>query len=255
MLLLSYTLPEAVPLPASAQPFFLQVFDKATQAPDVSTLKPIYHMLNGACGELLSLLSSEERHAFDQNLCDILKASSTGQNSMLLLWCFGIIILAEHPLRVWKHYPPPTGSDLHRGPNGCSENQWRTASGRKLFGSPYKAIQLAYLSVMFALKAELVPEPEAVECIRIATRTVGLVDQAVRERWPSSSPNAKDTFLRLPGKLLKKGIDAAVQFEVGHYCRGYSSVLTLLYRRFASMLWLQERTTCQQVSWISTKPS
>jgi hypothetical protein len=217
VLLLSHPLPEAVPLPASAQPFFLHVFDKAVQAPDVTTLKPIYCMLNGACRDLLSVLSPDARHSFDKELCHILSSNSTGQNSTLLLWCFGIIILAEHPHHVGRIRSSLSSSATTETPNQTSERQWKTASGRKLFGSSsgiYKAINLTYLSVIWASKGEVVPDTEAIEGIRIATRTLEFVDSEMREGWPGSSAPARYTFPKLPVKILRKGIDMRVQFEV-----------------------------------------
>jgi hypothetical protein len=197
----------------------LHLFGKAVQAPDVTTLRPIYCMLNGACRDLLSILSPDARHSFDKELCHILSSNSTGQDSMLLLWCFGIIILAEHPHHVGVgRIRSSLSSSVTTGtPNLTPERQWKTASGRKLFGSSngiYKAINLTYLSVIWASKGEVVPDSEAVEGIKIATRTLEYVDSEMREGWPSSSAPAKYTYPKLPVKILRKGIDLGVQFEV-----------------------------------------
>ena len=217
MLLLSHTLPEAVPLPASAQPFFLRLFDKAVQAPDVATLKPIYCMLNGACRELLSLLSTDARHSFDKKLCHILSSNLTGQNSMLLLWCLGIVILAEHPYHVGRIHGSLSSFDAARTLDVAPEKQWKTASGRKMFGSSnniYKTINLTCLSVIWLSKGEAVLDIDAIEGIRIATRTLEFVDPEMRKGWPTSSVPAKYTFPKLSAKILRRGIDLGVQFEV-----------------------------------------
>ncbi|KAF2790112.1 hypothetical protein K505DRAFT_327781 [Melanomma pulvis-pyrius CBS 109.77] len=216
VLLLSHPLPDAVPLPASAQPFFLRVFDRAIHAPDVSTLEPIYRMLNGACRELLRLLPSEARRRFDKALCHILSSNSAGQNSMLLLWCIGVVVLAERPHYVEGIRSFLSSSETTKTPNGSPERPWKTASGRKLFGSASdvnKTINLTYLSVMWASKGDVVPDSEAIEGIRIATRTLAHVDQEMRIAWPNTNPRAKDAFLKLPTKILRKGIDIGVQFE------------------------------------------
>lgn len=216
MLILSRPLPESLSLPASAQSFFLRVFERATLNPDVSTLKPVYYMLNGACRQLLSHLPTETRQQFDRELCHILSSHGTGQNSMLLLWCFGIVLLAEHPEDIGAVQSPQSSSDQPVStPN--LEQQWKTASGRKLFGSTsglYKTINLTYLSVIWATKGDVgVTDVEAIEGIRIAMRTLRFVSRDIREGWPKSSALAKNTFPKLPSKILRPGVCPAIQLE------------------------------------------
>ncbi|KAF1913649.1 hypothetical protein BDU57DRAFT_502327 [Ampelomyces quisqualis] len=214
VLLLSRPLPASVPLPASTQPFFLRVFEQARQDPDVNTLKAVYSMLNGACRNLLGLLSTHRREQFDQVLSHILSSTSTGQKSMLMLWCFGIALLAE----------PWSETTVTRNPRldvertaVTSKTQWKTASGHKMFGSLdriHKTISLTYLSVIFAIKDdEHVSDEDAVEGIRIAIRTLQCVDRTALKEWPKSSPLAKGTFTKLPLKILRTNINPAVQFE------------------------------------------
>jgi hypothetical protein len=154
-------------------------------------------MLNGACRGLLSILSPESRQVFDAKLKHILSSSNTGQNSMLMLWCFGITILAEHPEAI----------------EASPTLNWETASGRKLFASDVnKTVSLAYLNVIWAAKGDVgVSDDEALEGIRIATRTLRLIDKSVRERWPTSGDFAKNMFAKLPSKILRRGISPTVQ--------------------------------------------
>ncbi|KAF1934277.1 uncharacterized protein M421DRAFT_97228 [Didymella exigua CBS 183.55] len=212
--LLSRPLPETIALPAIAQTFFLRAFERASQNPDVSTLQPVYSMLNGACRKLLSLMPAEVRQQFDRELCHILSSNGTGQNSMLLLWCFGIVILAEHPEEFSESQK--FGLDQPTSTAGL-DRQWKTASGRKLFGSLtglYKTISLTYLSVIWAIKGDVgVSDAEAIEGIRIAVRTLSFVETEVRAGWPSSSALAKNIFPKLPAKILREGISPAIQLE------------------------------------------
>jgi hypothetical protein len=211
VLLLSRPLPAFMPLPASAQTFFLRVFERARQSPDVCTLKPVYSMLNGACRDLLSLLPTDRREQFDQVLSHILSSNGAGQNYMLMLWCFGIVLLAEHSGE----------SELVRSSieNGTTnpKKQWKTASGHKMFGSVdkiYKMISLTYLSVIFATKGDVgVSDDDAIEGIRIAVCTLRCVDRKALRSWPTSSALAKGTFTKLPLKILHANISPAVQIE------------------------------------------
>ena len=135
---------------------------------------------------------------------------------MLLLWCFGIVLLAEQD---------GEAEDLHNFDAGFgqpistpkSEKQWQTASGRKLFGSTngmYKTMNLTYLSVIWATKGDVgVSDTMAIEGIQIAIRTLQFVGQQVRVNWPNSSALAKSIFPKLPSKILRTSISPVVQLE------------------------------------------
>lgn len=212
--LLSRPLPKSISLPTSAQPFFLRVFERATQTPDVSTLQPVYCMLNGACQKLVGILPADVREQFDRELCHILSSNGTGQNSMLLLWCFGIVILAEKSDEFGDSQGVVPGQPaLAPG----FKKQWNTASGRKLFGSAnglYKTINLTYLSVIWATKGDVgVSDAEAIEGIRIAVRTLRFIGREACEGWPDSSALARNIYPKLPAKILRTGINPAIQLE------------------------------------------
>jgi hypothetical protein len=213
VLLLSRPLPASVPLPASTQPFFLRVFEQARQEAEVTTLKAVYCMLNGACRNLLGLLSTSRREQFDQLLSRILSHNRTGQRSMLMLWCFGIALLAEP----WSDTVGTQGPQLSIERTAATpREQWKTASGHKMFGAPdkiYKTISLTYLSVIFAIKDEEdVSDEDAVEGIRIAICTLQCADRTALKEWRKSSDLAKATFTKLPSKILRTNINPAVQF-------------------------------------------
>ncbi|KAF2997399.1 hypothetical protein E8E13_005156 [Curvularia kusanoi] len=171
-------------------------------------------MLNGACRNLLALLPSDIRQQFDRELCQILSSNGTGQNSMLLLWCFGIVVLAEHPDK-FSDLEAIETDNTKSSPS--LDRPWTTASGRKLFGSLngiYKTLNLTYLSVIWATKGDVgVSNTEAIEGIQIAVRTLRLVDIEVRASWPNSSALAKNIFPKLPAKILREGICPMVQVE------------------------------------------
>lgn len=163
---------------------------------------------------LLSVLPAEARQQFDRELCHILSSNGTGQNSMLLLWCFGIVILAEHP----EEFSESQDYGLNQPTSTAGvEKQWNTSSGRKLFGSSnglYKTINLTYLSVIWATKGDVgVSDVEAIEGIQIAVRTLRFVHTDARAGWSNSSALAKNIFPKLPAKILREGISPAVQLE------------------------------------------
>lgn len=218
---LSEPLPEALPLPASAQSFFIHIFDKAVKSPSVITLGPIHSMLNGACRDLPGILPNKTRIAFDEQLCRILVSNSAQQDSMLLLWCFGIVLLAERsPSDIGTSVGSiaesascsPTASQEH------SESKWKTPAARKLFGSAksqMKTLTMTVLSVIWACKGEVgVSNADAIEGIRIAIKTVEAIDIEIRRSWPTSSTFAKSMFHKVIEKALRDGIHPSVQLEV-----------------------------------------
>jgi hypothetical protein len=171
-------------------------------------------MLNGACRNLLSMLPAEQREHFDQVLSNILSSNGTGQNYMLRLWCFGIVLLTEHSEETDFHQSPqPTNHESPEKP----KRQWKTASAHKMFGSIdriYKMISLTYLSVIYATKGDVgVSDEDAIEGIRIAACTLQCVDRTLLRAWPKSSALAQGTFTKLPVKILREDINPAVQLE------------------------------------------
>jgi hypothetical protein len=221
VLILSRPLPASVPLPAAAQEFFLRVFQNATQDPNVDTLKPVYCMLNGACRRLLSLLPHDAQQQFDRELCRILSSNSAGKDSMLLLWCFGIVLLAERPEDIQDIY----GSHLTTSQKSSSqhlEKHWKTSSGQKLFASTkglHKTITLTCMSVVWAMKGDVgLSDDEAIEGIRIASRVVCLVDRHARESWRKSGALAESTYTKLLSKVERAGVSPKVLFEASCFC-------------------------------------
>ncbi|KAJ6196839.1 hypothetical protein J3E72DRAFT_244379 [Bipolaris maydis] len=185
VLLLSYPLPEAIPLPAAAQSFLLHVFDKASQNPSSDALKSVYRMLNGACPHLYRLLPSAARRRFDTELCRILQNNVSGESAMLLLWLCGIVIIVEHP----EGIQPAHASDTSRQPVSTQTlvQQWLTPSGQKLFGSTkdlYKNIQMTCLNILWLLKAPVVVDDDQVtEGLRIASRIMQCIDVDIKDSW------------------------------------------------------------------------
>jgi hypothetical protein len=177
-------------------------------------------MLNGACRNLLGMLPAERREHFDQVMSHLLSSNGTGQNYMLKLWCFGIVLLMEHSDETdFQQSTQPTNDESP----ARLKRQWKTASGHKIFGSIekiYKMISLAYLSVIFATKGDVgVSDDEAIEGIQIAICTLQCVDRTALRAWPKSSVLAQGTFPKLPVKILRSNINPAVQLEaLCFYC-------------------------------------
>ncbi|KAF1966931.1 hypothetical protein BU23DRAFT_307076 [Bimuria novae-zelandiae CBS 107.79] len=214
--LLSHPLPEGVPLPASVQPFFLRLFEQAYCEPDVRTLRTIYHMLKGACRGLHALLPADVCALLDEQLYEILKKKIAG-DTMLVLWCFGVATLSEHPEILdirGDHNKDLAASAIHNV-------KWTTASGRKMFESSSaceKTITLTCLSVIWAIKGGTgVSDDEALEGIKIATRTLQFIDDKTRENWVTTNANARSFIPKLLEKLQRSDLNSSLLREALYF--------------------------------------
>ena len=213
MLLLSRQLPEGILLPAEAQGFFLNLFQKAIQAPSVDTLKSVHCMLNGACRGLHSLLPSDVRRKFDAGLCGILKSNSLGESSMLLSWVCGIVFATEHPDGVTS-IPAPSANEQPVSTESLQQ-QWKTVSGQKLFGSTshlYKTISLVCTNVMKIIYNGAIDD-DAVEVIRIASRVLQFVDQDVKNSWARQDQTTRTLFKKFPEKIASLDPSSPLMLE------------------------------------------
>lgn len=238
VLLLSRPLPEAIPLPAAAQNFLLHVFEKATQSPNANALKSVYHMLNGACGQLHRLLPSNTRRRFDTELCRILQNNVSGESAMLLLWLCGIVIIVEHPDGIQRMHV----SSASEQPVSTQTlmQQWATPSGQKLFGSTkdlYKNMQMTCLNVLWLLKAHP-EEDETAEGLRIASRIMQCIDKDVRDGWLMIEKNAA-LFNKCRSRIEQTPASPSIQLEALSFfgqLSGSKNLPQSLLARYASCL-------------------
>ncbi|KAK7513367.1 uncharacterized protein IWZ02DRAFT_80161 [Phyllosticta citriasiana] len=75
--LLSEPLPAFIPLPSSAQDFFIQTFEKSVRFTNEENVSNVYTLLDGSCRELLSLLPEEFLDHFEERSYRFLKEKGT----------------------------------------------------------------------------------------------------------------------------------------------------------------------------------
>ena len=209
MLLLSRRLPEAIPLPAAAQTFLLNVFEKASLDPDSYALESVYRMLNGACRRLHGLLPGTIKRRFDSELCRILQNVVVGDSVMLLLWVYGIVLIVEHPEGI-QSMQKSTASEQPVSTQSLMQ-QWTTTAGQKLFGSTknvQKSIQMTCLNVLWLLKAR-VEDDETAEGIRIASRIMHHIDQDVKDSWLTYEKNVA-LFNKCRSRIEESALSSSV---------------------------------------------
>lgn len=238
VLLLSRPLPDAVPLPAAAQTFLLHVFEKASHSPNPHSLKSVYCMLNGACGQLHRLLPSSARRRFDTELCRILQNNVSGESAMLLLWLCGIVMIVEHPEGLQRIH----ASNASEQPVSTQTltRQWLTPSGQKLFGSTkdlYKNMQMTCLNVLWLLKAHG-DEDDAAHGLRIASRIMQCIDNDIRDSWLKHEKGAA-LFEKCRSRIEEADVSPTTHLEALSFFGQLSSSRTLpqsMVKRYSSCL-------------------
>ncbi|KAF2146275.1 uncharacterized protein K452DRAFT_355693 [Aplosporella prunicola CBS 121167] len=96
-MLLADPLPESIPLPSSAQKFFVRIFEEALQATTEQNLSLLHSLLSGACRELLNILPHEQLDYFEDRSYDLLKITENSLNSKFRFFCIGILLPFVEP--------------------------------------------------------------------------------------------------------------------------------------------------------------
>jgi hypothetical protein len=217
MLLLTDPLPEKVPLPASAQHFFIQAVKDAIRAPSATSLWRVYNLLTGACSGLPRVLPSEDWLSLEEELTKIVRSARTIQDHSMSLICFGIM----YALAVPNATEASSAIDITTDHNGI---QFKSDAALDFFSGAkaYKSLNLAALQVTWASKPNVgVPRKEALRLLDIALDIFRVVDQSLLKQWSESS-DGQTNIRRITGKLLETDVDPEIQLQV---CTVYFSEL------------------------------
>jgi hypothetical protein len=209
MLLLSEPLPENIPLPASAQHFFIQIVKDAIRAPSSTSLWRVYDLLTGACNSLPRVLPSENWLLLEDELTHIVRSARTIQDHSMSLLCFGII----YTLAVPGAMEASSNFDIAALHNDIQLKSYAALdffSGAKA----YKSLNLAALQVSWASKPNVgVTRGDALKLLDIALDIFRVVDQKLLKQWSESS-EGQTNIRRIMSKLLETGLDPEIQLQV-----------------------------------------
>lgn len=125
---------------------------------------------------------------------------------MQLIWCFGIAILSERP----------EVAGGVKNPSSNTATEWKSSSARKILGTPKqmrKCMELTSLTVINLLQeGSHVSERDTIEGVKIATRTMHLIDEDTKRDWSRASGLAKSAVSKVAEKILRPAISPDVQF-------------------------------------------
>lgn len=233
--LLSHPLPSDVALPATAQNFLLQLFDRAATQPNAATVQQIHRLVYGACEPILGILSPGVLAHMEEYIFSILKSSSGVEDQSLGMYCLAIMrmILEKFQTEVGNDAMWPTFDHSV----DSSNSQWTPNAIKQFFhgNKTHKTMQLLVLRVIWACRPESAdPTGQGLTSVTLVNQILAGVSQAAVIDW--SHKNAV-IVRKLQEKCLVPDMLPALRFQVLTFLSSLSDKLmlpsqaTLFYER------------------------
>ncbi|KAI4746403.1 hypothetical protein E4T50_03294 [Aureobasidium sp. EXF-12298] len=233
--LLSHPLPSDVALPATAQNFLLQLFDRAATQPNAATVQQIHRLVYGACEPILGILSPGVLAHLEEYIFSILKSSSGVEDQSLGMYCLAIMrmILEKFQTEVGNDAMWPTFDHSV----DSSNSQWTPDAIKQFFhgNKTHKTMQLLVLRVIWACRPESAdPTGQGLTSVTLVNQILAGVSQAAVIDW--SHKNAV-IVRKLQEKCLVPDMLPALRFQVLTFLSSLSDKLmlpsqaTLFYER------------------------
>lgn len=225
--LLSAPLPLSVPLPLSAQEFFMRAFEKAVKSMEEHHVGVVHSLLNGACGDLLGILPDDRIEHIEEKAYGLLKNSgakpdSDEDRSKLHLLCLGLMgILAPSCEPKAKKIVPRDPMDDHNPlllPQRSSPIKHLEEIPRMFRGSAARATM--HLTVTLATGVlsnnSKSVDGTTVNYLNIASNILTIMPLDVRQDYFDQSVKYMSKFIE---KVLKAGSHPGIQLQ-GLVCIG-----------------------------------
>jgi predicted nucleic acid-binding Zn-ribbon protein len=233
--LLSHPLPSDVALPATAQDFLIQLFDRAATQPNAVTVQQIHRLVYGACKPILGILSPGVLAHLEEYIFSILKSSSGVEDQSLGMYCLAIMrmILEKFQTEVGNDAMWPTFDHSV----DSSNSQWTPDAIKQFFhgNKTHKTMQLLVLRVIWACRPESAdPTGQGLTSVTLVNQILAGVSQAAVIEW--SHKNAV-IVRKLQEKCLVPDMLPALRFQVLTFLSSLSdkvvlpSQATLFYER------------------------
>jgi hypothetical protein len=189
-------LPLTVPLPSSAETFFVCVLKEATRTPSASNLTAAYDVLSGACQHLPQLLPSKEWTKLEDELVKIVKSSRTIQNQSLSILCLGIL-------------------QALRGQQPDYQGRSNIVASSFFIGSKaLKSLSLAILQAAWVTKTtHHISRVDVLRSLSITSSILKAMSRETLETW-SRSPEGQGAISRLLSQCADSNLHVEVQLKV-----------------------------------------
>jgi predicted nucleic acid-binding Zn-ribbon protein len=223
--LLSHPLPFDVALPATAQDFLLQLFDRAATQPNAVTVQQIHRLVYGACKPILGILSPGVLAHLEEYIFSILKSSSGVEDQSLGMYCLAIMrmILEKFQTEVGNDAMWPTFDHSV----DSSNSQWTPDAIKQFFhgNKTHKTMQLLVLRVIWACRPESAdPTGQGLTSVTLVNQILAGVSQAAVIEW--SHKNAV-IVRKLQEKCLVPDMLPALRFQVLTFLSSLSDKVVL----------------------------
>lgn len=233
--LLSHPLPSDVALPAAAQNFLLQLFDRAATQPNAATVQQIHRLVYGACKPILGILSPGVLAHLEEYIFSILKSSSGVEDQSLGMYCLAIMrmILEKFQTEVGNDAMWPTFDHSV----DSSNSQWTPDAIKQFFygNKTHKTMQLLVLRVIWACRPESAdPTGQGLTSVTLVNQILAGVSQSAVIDW---SHRNSVIVRKLQEKCLVPDMLPALRFQVLTFLSSLSdkvmlpSQATLFYER------------------------
>jgi hypothetical protein len=224
-----------VALPATAQDFMLQLFDRAANQPNAITVQQIHRLVYGACKPILGILSPGVLAHLEEYIFSILKSSSGVEDQSLGMYCLAIMrmILEKFQTEVGNDEMWPTFEHSV----DSSNSQWTPDAIKQFFhgNKTHKTMQLLVLRVIWACRPESAdPTGQGLTSVTLVNQILAGVSQSAVIEW--SHKNAV-IVRKLQEKCLVPDMLPALRFQVLTFLSSLSdkvilpSQATLFYER------------------------
>ncbi|TID17144.1 hypothetical protein E2P81_ATG09698 [Venturia nashicola] len=206
LLLLCEPLPDSVPLPASAEHFFVCIVKRAIKSPLATTICRVYDLLTGACQGLPSILPQDAWIQLQDELMHIVGNNKRLTDQSTSLACLGVISALAVPSGTLRR---PTQSQL-------AHSELTTDLAWSYFSSPraFKSLKLAVLQASLSCRSSLgFSLTQASKRLDISLNLSSVVDPKVKSEW-SRTDDGKNNIHQLMSMATKEGLDLELQMRL-----------------------------------------
>ncbi|KAI5201366.1 hypothetical protein E4T39_05197 [Aureobasidium subglaciale] len=223
--LLSHPLPSDVALPATAQTFLLQMFERAANQPNATTVRHIHRLVYGACKPILGVLSPGVLAHLEEYIFSILKSSSGVEDQSLGMYCLAIMRM------ILEKFQTEVGSDdiwpTFDHPADSSNSQWTPDAIKQFFhgNKTHKTMQLLVLRVIWACRPESAdPTEQGLTSVTLVNQILAGVSQSAVIEW-----SHKNVVIvrKLQEKCLVPDMSPALRFQVLTFLSSLSDKVVL----------------------------
>ena len=203
--------PLEVAIPSTAPVFFMKCLERAVQSLSSETIRPVYLLLSGVESTYLDILPFDILFSLQGQIIRVLSKLDSDDHLASLLCLAVLARFSSRPRDVEKSHP-----SIQSSPNDeiGPESADRFLPARRFFSSRVpKTLDLIVIKAITACSQSCkLSTFEIVESLKLSRETLDAFDKKERNHWLAGNVRKIN---KLHEKILRPGIEAKVQCEVG----------------------------------------